>query len=359
MAKTETTAAETAKKPAAKTTKAAAKTAEPAAKPAEKTKEPEAKPAEKPAAAAAKSTAKPAAKAATKASPKTTDEPKSAAKTATQEAEKPKTAAKPADKKAEAAATKTAPAAKQPAEELSVEQKLSNLYKLQSMLTEIDKIKTLRGELPLEVQDLEDEVAGLQTRIQNYNLDCKDLDTAIGQQRIKINDANQLITKYKEQIENVHNNREFDSLSKQITFQGLEVELAEKKIKEFTAESKAIAEEIVKSKALLEERQADLKSKKRELNEIVSETKIQEEQLREKAKKLETTIEPRLLAAFKRIRKSARNGLAVVYIQRDACGGCFNKIPPQRQLDIKLRKKTIVCEHCGRILIDPQLAGVE
>jgi len=244
-------------------------------------------------------------------------------------------------------------------EDLSVEQKLANLYKLQTALSEIDKIKTLRGELPLEVQDLEDEVAGLQTRIQNFTLDIKDIDTAVGQQRIKITDSNALINKYKEQLDNVRNNREFDSLSKEIEFQGLEVELAEKRIREFTAESKMINEEIAKSKKALEERQIDLKSKKEELNGIISETKIQEEQLREKAKQLETTIEPRLLGAFKRIRKSARNGLAVVYIQRDACGGCFNKIPPQRQLDIKLRKKTIVCEHCGRIMIDPQLAGVE
>jgi len=245
------------------------------------------------------------------------------------------------------------------AEDLSVEQKLTNLYKLQTALTEIDKIKTLRGELPLEVQDLEDEVAGLQTRIQNFSLDIKDIDTSVGQQRIKITDSNALINKYKEQLENVRNNREFDSLSKEIEFQGLEVELAEKRIKEFTAEAKIINEEIAKSKKVLEERQIDLKSKKEELNGIINETKIQEEQLRDKAKQFETTIEPRLLAAFKRIRKSARNGLAVVYIQRDACGGCFNKIPPQRQLDIKLRKKTIVCEHCGRIMIDPQLAGVE
>ena len=245
------------------------------------------------------------------------------------------------------------------AEELSVENRLANLYKLQIALSEIDKIKTLRGELPLEVQDLEDEVAGLQTRISNFNLDIKDIDTTIGQQRIKITDSNALINKYKEQLDNVRNNREFDNLSKEIEFQGLEVELAEKRIREFTAESKLINEEITKSKKLLEERQIDLKSKKEELNGIISETKIQEEQLREKAKQLETSIELRLLSAFKRIRKSARNGLAVVYIQRDACGGCFNKIPPQRQLDIKLRKKIIVCEHCGRIMIDPQLAGVE
>ena len=241
--------------------------------------------------------------------------------------------------------------------ELSVEQKLKNLYRLQAMLSEIDKIKTLRGELPLEVQDLEDEVAGLQTRIQNFQLDSKDIDTAIGQQRIKITDATTLIEKYKQQLDNVRNNREFDSLSKEIEFQTLEVELAEKKIREFTYESKVVGDEIVKCTDLLNERQADLKSKKEELDEIISETKIQEEQLREKAKQLETTIESRLLAAFKRIRKSARNGLAVVSIQRDSCGGCFNKIPPQRQLDIRLRKKTIVCEHCGRIMIDPDLSA--
>ena len=243
--------------------------------------------------------------------------------------------------------------------ELSVEQKLAALYRLQSMFTEIDKIKTLRGELPLEVQDLEDEITGLQTRIQNFQLDGKDIDTSIGQQRIKITDSTTLIEKYQQQLDNVRNNREFDNLSKEIEYQGLEVELAEKRIKEFSLEAKTVAEDIEKSKTLLAERQIDLKSKKDELDEIISETKIQEEQLREKAKQIEATIDPRLLAAFKRIRKSARNGLAIVYIQRDACGGCFNKIPPQRQLDIKLRKKIIVCEHCGRIMIDPQLAGME
>ena len=243
--------------------------------------------------------------------------------------------------------------------ELSVEEKLSALYKLQTILSEIDKIKTLRGELPLEVQDLEDEVAGLQTRIQNFQLDVKDLDTTISQQKNKIKDSNELIIKFNEQLENVRNNREFDSLTKEIEYQGLEIELAEKRIREFTVNSKQLAEEIQKSKHQLEERKVDLVSKKEELDEIISETKIQEDQLRDKAKQIETTIELRLLSAFKRIRKSARNGLAVVYIQRDACGGCFNKIPPQRQLDIKLRKKIIVCEHCGRIMIDTQLAGIE
>ena len=275
-----------------------------------------------------------------------------------QSAESKKKTTGATQKKASAADKKVNNTDKGEGGEVSVEQKLSNLYKLQLILSEVDKIKTLRGELPFEVQDLEDEVAGLQTRIHNFQLDGKDLDTAIGQQRIKITDANTLIAKYQEQLDNVRNNREFDSLSKEIEYQGLEVELAEKRIREFTNEAKVLAEEILKCKKMYEERQADLKSKKEELDEIISETKIQEEQMREKAKQLETKIEPRLLMAFKRIRKSARNGLGVVYIQRDACGGCFNKIPPQRQLDIKLRKKTIVCEHCGRIIIDPALAGV-
>ncbi|KAA6300724.1 MAG: hypothetical protein EZS26_003125 [Candidatus Ordinivivax streblomastigis] len=243
--------------------------------------------------------------------------------------------------------------------DLSIEQKLKNLYSLQLMLSEIDKIKTLRGELPYEVQDLEDEVAGLQTRIHNFQADLKELESTVGQQRIKITDSTNLVEKYKTQLDNVRNNREFDSLSKEIEYQGLEIELAEKRIREFTADVKLLTEEIQKCKTFYDDRKIDLKSKKEELTEIVSETKIQEEQLREKAKQLEATIEPRLLASFKRIRKSARNGLGIVTIQRDACGGCFNKIPPQRQMDIKLRKKTIVCEHCGRILIDSELAGVE
>jgi len=258
-------------------------------------------------------------------------------------------------------ATKTKKSAKrsEKAEDLSIEQRLENLFNLQQLLTEIDKIKTLRGELPYEVQDLEDEVAGLQTRIHKYHGDMKELDTIVGQQRIKITDSNALIAKYQEQLENVRNNREYDSLSKEIEFQGLEVELAEKKIKEFAYEVKNLKEEIEKSDVQLKERKIDLKAKKEELHEIVSETKIQEEQLREEAKQLEVSIEPRLLASFKRIRKGARNGLGIVTIQRDACGGCFSKIPPQRQLDIKQRKKIIVCENCGRILIDPDLAGVE
>ena len=242
--------------------------------------------------------------------------------------------------------------------EMSVEQKLKALYQLQTMLSEIDKIKTLRGELPLEVQDLEDEVAGLSTRIEKIQSEIAELKSNVATKRIEIETAKVSVEKYKSQQENVRNNREYDVLSKEIEFQSLEIELCEKRIREALAAEKAKNEEIARSTEALEERQKDLEAKKAELDEIVSETKQEEEKLREKAKVLETTIEPRLLQAFKRIRKNSRNGLGVVYVQRDACGGCFNKIPPQKQLDIRSRKKIIVCEYCGRIMVDPELAGV-
>lgn len=249
---------------------------------------------------------------------------------------------------------------KQSAEkEYSVEEKLYALYQLQTVVSEIDRIKTLRGELPLEVQDLEDEIEGLETRVQNHVDETKDLESSIVLQKNKIEESKALIEKYKGQLDDVRNNREYDHLTKEIEFQGLEIEFAEKKIREANAAIKIKDKEVEDAKHALNERKADLKQKKDELDEIVSETKQEEERLRETAKHIETTIEPRLLTAFKRIRKSARNGLAVVYVQRDACGGCFNKIPPQKQMDIKLRKKIIVCEYCGRIMVDPELAGVE
>ena len=249
---------------------------------------------------------------------------------------------------------------KQSAEkEYTVEEKLSTLYQLQTMMTEIDKIKTLRGELPLEVQDLEDEIAGLETRLQNYQSEIKDFEASVVEQKGKITESTALIERYKSQLDNVRNNREFDNLSKEIEFQGLEIEFSEKKIREFNAAIATKKDEIVQLAEKLEGRKADLVQKKSELEQIIAETKQDEEKLREKAKKLEVMVEPRLLAAFKRIRKGARNGLAVVYVQRGACGGCFNKIPPQKQLDIKLRKKILVCEYCGRIMIDPELAGIE
>jgi predicted nucleic acid-binding Zn-ribbon protein len=242
---------------------------------------------------------------------------------------------------------------------MSVETKLKSLYQLQTMLSEIDKIRILRGELPLEVEDLEDEIEGLKTRIENTTDEIKELRARINELKTKIDLANEKLAGYKSQLDNVRNNREYDLLNKEIELQTLEIELCNKRIREAAAAEKNKEELIERSKATLEERSQDLEVKKNELDEIVAETKAEEEKLREKAKNLEISIEPRLLTAFKRIRKNSRNGLGIVYVQRDACGGCFAKIPPQRQLDVRMRKKVIVCEYCGRILIDPELAGVK
>jgi len=243
--------------------------------------------------------------------------------------------------------------------EYTVEERLFSLFQLQTIMSEIDRIKILRGELPLEVQDLEDEIVGLQTRLQNYQADIEGNKGAVATQKNKIIDSTALVERYKTQLDNVRNNREFDNLSKEIEFQGLEIEFAEKKIREANAAIDVKKGDIKQLKEILDGRKGDLKHKKQELNEIISETRQEEEKLRDRGKKIEETVEPRLLMAFKRIRKGAHNGLAVVYIQRDACGGCFNKIPPQKQMDIKLRKKIIVCEYCGRIMIDPELANAE
>ncbi|MBB4037345.1 hypothetical protein GGR21_003262 [Dysgonomonas hofstadii] len=249
--------------------------------------------------------------------------------------------------------------AKKSEKEVTVEEKLKTLYHLQQKLSEIDNIKILRGELPLEVADLEDEIIGLETRIKKYETELKEAETGVSHQKQKAQESTLKIEKYKEQLDNVRNNREFDHLSKEIEFESLEIELSEKRVREFTQDSKNLSEQVEKSKSFLTERSADLAQKKEELDSIVSETKQQEEQLREEVKEIEADVEPRLLTAFKRIRKSARNGLAVVMIERGACGGCFNKIPPQKQMDIKIGKKIIVCEYCGRIMIDPELIGVE
>ena len=236
-----------------------------------------------------------------------------------------------------------------------ISSKLRALYELQNVVSEMDKFKTLRGELPLEVQDLEDEITGLKTRVSNFEDDIKDLETAINNKKSAIKESEGLIIKYTDQQNNVRNNREFDSLSKEIEFQKLEMELSEKRIREFTTELSGKKEAIITSSNLLKERLEDLDRKQRELEEITAETQIEEERLKSKAEKIEGNIEVRLVTAFKRIRKNARNGLAVVTVQRDACGGCFNKIPPQRQMDIASRKKVIVCEYCGRILVDKDI----
>ena len=244
-------------------------------------------------------------------------------------------------------------------QELPVEEKLKNLYQLQTMLSEIDKIKTLRGELPLEVQDLEDEIEGLTTRIEKIQNDITNLQSEVSRRRITTQENNASIERYTEQLNNVRNNREYENLTKEFEYLQLDNQLNDKKIREANEQVTVKQEEIHRCSELVSERRTDLDIKKSELDEIISETKAEEEKLRERSKAIEATIDPRLLSAFKRIRKNSRNGLGVVYVQRDACGGCFNKIPPQRQLDIRMRKKIIVCEYCGRIMIDPELAGVQ
>jgi uncharacterized protein len=239
--------------------------------------------------------------------------------------------------------------------EISVEERLRALFSLQLVDSEIDKIKTLRGELPLEVQDLEDDIAGLETRLGNLRDEVTNLEKSVTKKNIEIADAEGLIKKYEEQQKNVRNNREFDSLSKEIEYQNLEIELYNKKIREFNFQMDEKKVLIGESEASLADRQADLDNKKSELDEIISDTQKEEEGLYKKSDKIQALIEDRLLTAYKRIRSNARNGLAVVSIQRDACGGCFNQIPPQRQLDIKSRKKIIVCEYCGRILVDDEI----
>lgn len=243
--------------------------------------------------------------------------------------------------------------------EISVEDKLSTLYQLQTTLSSIDEKRALRGELPLEVQDLEDEIAGLKTRIEKIENDINDFQQAVVQKQAEIQEAEESVERYKKQLDEVRNNREYDTLTKEIEFQSLEIELCNKKIREANVKVEDKKRELARTNDLVADRQQALEEKKNELDEIMMETREEEQVLKAKVEELETKIEPRLLSSFKRIRKNARNGLGIVYVQRDACGGCFNKIPPQRQLDIKMHKKIIVCEYCGRILIDPELAGVQ
>ena len=242
--------------------------------------------------------------------------------------------------------------------ELTVEEKLKALYDLQQKLSEIDAIKTLRGELPQEVQDLEDEIAGLHTRVAKYQDEVAHQQQELAFNRDTKQKAEELIDKYTADQDNVRNNREYDYLTKEIEYQTLNIELAEKKMNEAARHAEALEAEIQKAKEMCADREHALEEKKSELNEIVSENKQKEETLREKAKKQENKIEERLLTAFKRIRKNTRNGLGIVVVQRNACGGCFNRIPAQRQMEIKMHKKVIVCEYCGRILIDPELVGI-
>jgi len=242
---------------------------------------------------------------------------------------------------------------------LSVESRLKSLYDLQTILSEIDRIKTIRGELPLEVKDLEDQIAGLHTRIDNFSHDIDELTKSVTAEKEKINTCQGLIARYNEQIDNVRNNREYDLLHKEVEFQSLEIELAQKHISDHTRAIENRRADIDATNERVADLEHILAEKQSELDEIVSETREQEESLRAKAKALEPKIDERTLTAFKRIRKNARNGLGIVYVQRNACGGCFNRIPPQKQMEIRMHKKVIVCEYCGRILIDPALAGID
>ncbi len=247
---------------------------------------------------------------------------------------------------------------KKPAE-MTVEEKLKTLFQLQTALSGIDEKRAIRGELPLEVQDLEDEIAGMNTRLDKIKGEIDDYEHAIAQKKGEIEIADASLAKYKKQLDDVRNNREYDMLTKEIEFQELEIELCNKKIKEAHQKIEERKADLKNIEQVIEERTKDLIQKRAELEEIMQETRETEEALREKAIDLESKIEPRLLTSFKRIRKSVRNGLGIVYVQRDACGGCFAKIPPQRQLDVKMHKKIIVCEYCGRVLIDPELADVK
>ncbi|ADY53847.1 protein of unknown function DUF164 [Pseudopedobacter saltans DSM 12145] len=240
--------------------------------------------------------------------------------------------------------------------EQTVEQKLEALYELQTIHTKIDRIRQTRGELPMEVADLEDEVAGLETRIQKIKNELDDLEDSIVNRKNMIKDSQALIKKYEGQQDNVKNNREFDALSKEIEIQGLEIQVCEKKIREHEYEIRTKSDIYEKAVQNLEERKGDLAAKKVELETITSETQKEEEVLVADAEKYNEKIEERLLTAYNRLRKNYKNGLAVVTIERDSCSGCFNKIPPQRQSDIRQRKKIIVCEHCGRILVDETMA---
>ncbi|MBK7667334.1 MAG: hypothetical protein IPJ32_08295 [Sphingobacteriaceae bacterium] len=234
----------------------------------------------------------------------------------------------------------------------SIEGKLRSLYELQLIDSKIDRLRTIRGELPLEVSDLEDIVTGLETRLNNVTTEVEELENQINEKKQAIKDFQANIKKYEAQQGKVRNNREYDAITKEIEFQNLEIQLAEKRTKEAKAGVALKSDLLEKSKTEFEERTKDLKVKKGELDEIIAETEKEEVYLLKESEAAAAKIEDRLLNAYKRIRSNTRNGLAVVTVDRDACGGCYNKIPPQRQLDIRTNKKIIVCEHCGRVLVD-------
>lgn len=245
------------------------------------------------------------------------------------------------------------------ANDFSMEEKIVALYELQKIDSKIDEINKLKGELPLEVQDLEDEIAGLDTRIANITAEVDELNKATKQYKDAIDQSKTLIAKYEGQQDNVRNNREFDALSKEIEYQKLEIELSEKRIKEAGVDVKLKKKAIEDAQEVLAERKVDLEAKQKELEGIDQETSKEMEALTAQSQRAAAKIDDRLLAAYKRIRHNVRNGLAVVTVKRDACGGCYNRIPPQRQMDIRMSKEVIVCEYCGRILVSNLLDDEE
>lgn len=237
----------------------------------------------------------------------------------------------------------------------SMQEKILALYELQKIDSKIDEINKVKGELPLEVQDLEDEMAGMKTRIEHINAEIEELNTLSKQRKREVDQVKIMIGNYKEQQNNVRNNREFDAITKEIEYQELEIELAEKRLKEYAAGVKVKKAQLEEAEALSKERTADLGAKKAELEGIEAETAPLVAEYSVQADGVKEKIDERLLAAYERIRRNVRNGLAVVTVKRDACGGCFNRIPPQRQVDIRQGKKIIICEYCGRILVaDPE-----
>lgn len=239
--------------------------------------------------------------------------------------------------------------------EQTVEDKLKALWALQSVHTKIDKIRQVRGELPIEVADLEDEVAGLETRIEKIRAELDDLEDTIVTRRNMITDAESAIKKYEGQLNDVKNNREYDAINKEIEIQGLEIQVCEKKIREIEFEIRNKTEIYESTQEALVARKTDLDLKKSELDTITAETQKEEDFFAKDAAKAEKKIEERLQKVYNRLRSSYKNGLSVVSIDRDSCSGCHNKIPAQLQLEIRQRKKIIVCEHCGRILVDEMM----
>ena len=241
----------------------------------------------------------------------------------------------------------------------SMQEKILALYDLQKIDSQIDSINKVKGELPLEVQDLDDELAGLKARVENINAEIEELNALSKQRKREVDQAKILIGNYKEQQNNVRNNREFDAITKEIEYQELEIELAEKRLKEYAAGVKAKKLQLEEAEAVAEGRAADLAAKKNELEGIEAETAPQVAAYEVQADRAKAKIDERLLSAYGRIRRNVRNGLAVVTVKRDACGGCFNRIPPQRQVEIRQGKKLIVCEYCGRILVADPEEGME